>query len=106
MESHDAEFSEAGQGWARKPNRFHATPREVDAFLRHHFAEDTLLRFEQAIGNRAVTEAAVDVRSDTNLRQLEGENRLAEYGRELADLIDALKGGGHYPSSLIDFERN
>ena len=102
MESHDAEFSEAGQGWARKPSRFYATPAEIDAFLRFHFAEDTLLRYQQAIGGRAASEASCDIRSDTNLRQLEGEYRLAEYGRELADLADPLKGGGPYPSALIN----
>lgn len=102
MESHDAEFSESGRGWARKPSRFHATPAEIDQFLRFHFAEDTLLRYHWAIGDRAVTEAAVDVRSDTNLRQLEAEHQLAEYGRELADLIDPMKSGGHYPSELIN----
>ena len=41
------------------PSRFHATPREIDAFLRHHFAEDTLLRYQQAIGRQAVSEDAL-----------------------------------------------
>jgi hypothetical protein len=87
---------------AEPPSRFHATPAQIDAFLRHHFAEDTLLRYQQAIGGRAVTEAARDIRSDTNLRKTEGENRLAKYGRELADLVDPLKDGGPYPSELIN----
>lgn len=107
MESHDAEFSKAGRGHVPapkpKPSRFHATPAEIDQFLREHFAEDRIQLYQWAIGDWAVTEAALDVRSDTNLRQLEGEHQLAEYGRELADLIDPMKGGGHYPSVLMDF---
>lgn len=85
------------------PSRFHATPAEINQFLRHHFAEDTLLRYQQAVGDRAVGEAVEDIRVDTNLRQLEGNYDDAKYGRELADLIDPLKGAGHWPSALIIF---
>lgn len=87
-----------------KPSRFHSTPAEVDAFLRDHFAEDVLLRYQQSIGWRAVEEAARDVRQDTNLRQLEGQHQMAAYGRELADLIDPMKTGGPYPSQLISLQ--
>jgi hypothetical protein len=64
VESHDAEFSEAGRGHvsAPKPSRFHATPAEIDAFLRHHFAEDTLLRYQWAIGDAAAHKAAEEQR--------------------------------------------
>ena len=99
MESHDAEFSESGQGWARKPNRFHATLAEIDAFLRCHFAEDALLRYQQAIGNKAVAEAVADQRA---------KGQELPVGQTLAGLlfaaewVDPAKGGGPYPSELIN----
>jgi hypothetical protein len=85
------------------PSRFCATPAEVHAFLAERLAEDTHLRYQQVIGGRAASEAARDLRSDANLRQLEGEVEDAAETRALADLIDPLKHGGPYPSSLIRF---
>jgi hypothetical protein len=101
-----AERDEARAELAKRPNRYRATPAEVDWFLRKILTEDTLLNYQRAIGNRAVEEAAKDQRADTNLRQLEGEQELATYGRELADLIDPLKDGGHYPSQLLCAKHN
>lgn len=108
MESHDAEFRESGQGWARKPNRFHATPREIDAFLRHHFAEDTLLRYQWAIGDAAAHEAAVEVRAlqpdvaDGHTLRASFIAAWEEGASDAADHIDPAEGGGHYPSELIN----
>ncbi|MET4670811.1 hypothetical protein [Streptomyces sp. PvR018] len=45
---------------AARPSRFSATPAQVDAFLRQHFAEDTYLGFQQAIGAHALEEAVED----------------------------------------------
>ncbi|WP_030169124.1 hypothetical protein [Streptomyces sp. NRRL S-813] len=101
-----AERDEARAELAKRPNRYRATPAEVDWFLRKILTEETLLNYQRAIGNRAVEEAAKDQRSDTNLRQLEGAQELATYGRELADLIDPLKDGGHYPSRLLCARHN
>jgi len=42
------------------PCRFDATPAEVDRHLRRILAEDTYLRYQQAIGGAAVREAAQD----------------------------------------------
>lgn len=86
------------------PSRFHATPAEINAFLLTHFAEDTLLRYQHAIGNRAVAEAARDIRMDANMRQLQGDHRKAEHGRQFADLIDPLKGGGNWPTGLVTWQ--
>ncbi len=103
MESHDAEFSGAGRGWARKPNRFHATPAEIDAFLREHFAEDTLLRYQWAIGDAAAHEAAEELRVEFGEISAQGR-RGGWHG--VQDFIDTAKGAGHYPSSLINFEKS
>ena len=92
---------------AEPPSRFNATPAEVDQFLRFHFAEDTLLRFEQAVGNRVVTEAAKDIRLEAAARNVSPVTPQRINGwTDAANHVDPLKGGGHYPSLLIDFERN
>ncbi len=82
-----------------RPSRFTATSQQIDAWLREHFAEGTLLRYQQAIGNAAVTEAVADQRA-------QGEE--LPVGQTLAGLlfaaewVDPAKGGGHYPSELIN----
>ncbi|MEV0443585.1 hypothetical protein AB0I84_23425 [Streptomyces spectabilis] len=43
------------------PSRFGATPVEVDQRLSRILAEDTYLRYQQAIGGAAVREAAQDI---------------------------------------------
>lgn len=47
-------------GTAPRPSRFHATPAEVDAYLRTLLAEDVYLRFQQAIGDASLAEAVED----------------------------------------------
>jgi hypothetical protein len=84
-------------------SRFSVTPAEVHAFLASRLTEDVHLRYQQAIGSYAVGEAAKSLRMDANLRQLEGELGAAAETRELANLIDPLKGGGPYPSALVRF---
>jgi hypothetical protein len=149
MESHDAEFRESGQCWARgpkptpdltmdadelalrlltslehldraeaerllvevravgRPSRFRATPAQLDAFLREHFAEDTLLRYQWAIGDAAAHQAAEEIRADAQKRYDRdySDNRVfRQQGADAAaDLIDPAKDGGHYPSVLVDF---
>lgn len=97
MGSHDAEFRESGRGWARKPSRFHATPPEIDAWLRFHFAEDTLLRYQQAIGRQAVSEAVADQRT---------KGQELPVGQTLAGVLFAAEWvdqhGGPYPTDLIN----
>lgn len=88
------------------PSRFAATPLDVDVFLRQHFAEDVYLRYQQVIGNLSVAEAARDARMDAALRQVEGEESMAEVIREIADFIDPRKSGGPYPSQLICSQHN
>jgi hypothetical protein len=88
------------------PSRFHATPAQIDEFLRRHFAEDTLLRYQWAIGNAAVHEAAEELRAMANGTYPSPntfDEKYAEGVEWATDEIDPLKGGGHWPSALIAF---
>ena len=85
------------------PSRFASTPLMVEQHLSAVLAEDVHLRYQQAIGSYAVGEAAKSLRMDANLRQLEGNHEEAAEARELANLIDPLRGGGPYPSALVRF---
>jgi hypothetical protein len=88
---------------ASPPSRFASTPLQVEQHLTGVLAEDVHLRYQQAIGSYAVGEAAKSLRMDANLRQLEGNHEEAAEARELANLIDPLRGGGSYPSALVRF---
>jgi hypothetical protein len=85
-----------------KPPRFTATPRQVDRFLREHFAEDVLLRYQQAVGASAVEEAAKDLRMEAATLQL-ATPLLADALRQAAASIDPVARGssGPYPSALV-----
>lgn len=69
------------------PARFDATPAEVDQHLRRILAEDVYLAYQQAIGARAVAEAAGELRDEDFL--------LA------ADAIDPAENRGPYPAQLL-----
>lgn len=85
-------------------SRFSVTPAEVHRFLAASLAEDVHLRYQQAVGNRAVEEAAKDLRLEADAAAAEGiRNDLTPGWLKAADHIDPLKGGGHYPSELIRF---
>lgn len=89
------------------PSRFYATPAEVDAFLREHFAEDTLLRYQQAIGNAAVHEATEELRSMANYTYPSPntfDEKYAEGVQWATDEIDPANDGGHWPSTLINLD--
>jgi hypothetical protein len=89
---------------AGKPPRFTASPAVIDTWLRQHFAEDVLLRHQQAIGRRAVTEATNDLRAAAAAPRQPHESAMARNVRRIrfrqaADSIDPDNGGGPYPSS-------
>ena len=86
-------------------SRFSVTPSEVHRFLSTRLAEDVHLRYQQAIGNRAVEEAAKDLRmAGAKLdATLGASTETASTMRRNADQIDPIKGGGPYPSQLIRF---
>lgn len=68
-----------------KPSRFSATPAEIDAFLREHFAEDVLQKYQWAIGEAAVRTAVSEARTAC---QYEGGE-----GSSFADGVDAARCG-------------
>jgi hypothetical protein len=84
-------------------SRFSVTPAEVHRFLAARLAEDVHLRYQQAVGNRAVEEAAKDLRmAAAKLDATLGtQTETASTMRNAANQVDPLKGGGHYPSQLI-----
>jgi hypothetical protein len=83
----------------RRPARLSATPAEIDRHLRRILAEDVYLRYQHAIGGRAVTEAADDVRT-TDLPQDYVD--IFDSGTQwAATLVDPKTGGGPYPSQLL-----
>lgn len=86
-------------------SRFSVTPSEVHRFLSTRLAEDVHLRYQQAVGGRAVEEAAKDIRMEAaKLDAMLGtKTETASTMRNTADEIDPLKGGGPYPSELIRF---
>lgn len=86
-------------------SRFSATPSEIHRFLANRLPENVHLNYQQAIGNRAVEEAAKDLRMAAAKLDatLGASTETASTMRRTADQIDPLKGGGHYPSSLIRF---
>lgn len=85
------------------PSRFTATPAQIDAWLRVHFCEDRIQRYQWAIGDAAAHEAAEEQRTVH-----------AEHNRSIPCAgpgclvhavithIDPATGGGHYPSVLVD----
>lgn len=79
------------------PSRFDASPADVDQHLRRILADDVHLRYQQAIGCQAVTEAAKDVRVEVVLPDAPD----AKAWREAADYIDPALHGGPYPAQLL-----
>ena len=79
------------------PCRFDATPAEVDRHLRRILAEDTYLRYQQAIGGAAVREAAQDIADDSwSRRDSFGRYEREEYEvgmRRDSGLIDPAEDG-------------
>ena len=61
------------------------------------------LNYQRAIGNRAVEEAAKDLRLDAAVLEAEGEWTTPRGYNKAADRIDPLKSGGPFPSTLIRF---
>jgi hypothetical protein len=84
-------------------SRFSVTPSEVHRFLASRLAEDVHLRYQQAIGSRAVEEAAKDLRMTAARLEAEGEKTAPRGLRDAANEIDPLKHGGPFPSELIRF---
>lgn len=89
------------------PSRFTATPADVDVFLRSILAEDTYLRYQQAIGSEAVREAMDDA---TAYRNSDDNRSMKQAWRSGIDdamgYIDPEGDGGPYPSRLLCSKHN
>jgi hypothetical protein len=90
----------------RQPSRFSATPEDIDAFLHQEFAEDTLLKFYQWVGQHAVFEAVVDGQG-VQLDEPEGHTIKPQWreawleGKSaVLNRIDYTEDGGPYPTKL------
>jgi hypothetical protein len=86
------------------PNRFTATPAEVDAHLRRILAEDTYLRYQQAIGERVLTGTVEDVDVVRAAADNEGLYNSAwrEGWDDYRDRVDPDQNGPR-PVKLIEF---
>ncbi|MGX1301369.1 hypothetical protein RKD35_002857 [Streptomyces albogriseolus] len=90
-----------------RPSRFHATPAEVDAYLRTLLAEDVYLRYQQAIGYAALAEATED--AATVRAQADNEGLYTAAWREGWD--DAIQRvdpdqNGPTPAGLVDLSHD
>lgn len=89
---------------AELPNRFTATPAEIDAHLRAILAEDVYLAFQQAIGEQAIAQTVED--TDVVRTRVDNEglynNDWREGWDDYRDRVDPDRNGP-YPVKLIDF---
>lgn len=88
------------------PSRFHATPAEVDAYLRTILAEDVYLRFQQTIGDHAIAQTMEDadvVRAGADNEGLHN-NDWREGWDDFRDRVDPDQNCP-YPVALIEFPR-
>lgn len=86
------------------PSRFNATPAEVDAYLRAILAEDTYLKFQQAIGEHAIAQTVEDVDAVRAAADNEGlySNAWREGWDDYRDRVDPDQNGP-YPVKLVEF---
>ena len=87
------------------PSRSNATPAEVDAHLRSILDEATYLRFQQAIGEHAISQTVEDVQAVRAAADNEGlyNNDWREGWDDVIDRIDPDRDNGTYPVKLIEF---
>lgn len=86
----------------KKPSRFHASPAEIDAFLRENFAEDALLNFYRAAGDEVLDEAITHGRQHRGV--METRNCKHIYLAGMADVLDELWDFRYYPAKLPKLE--
>ena len=86
------------------PSRFTATPAEIDAHLRTILAEDTYLKFQQAIGEHALGEVVEDAQVVRALADNDGLYN-ADWREGWDDAIERVDPDlcGPAPSKLVEF---
>jgi hypothetical protein len=82
-----------------QPNRFHASPAEIDAFLREHFAEDVLLNFYRTVGDEVLDEALQHGRQHRAAKEQSGSFKHI-YLAGMADVMDEIWDFRYYPAKL------
>lgn len=87
---------------AALPSRSASTPLRVEQHLARVLDEDVHLRYQQAIGDRAVSEAARDIRMETNALKAHGVLEHDKF-RACRDAARQIERGGPYPSALVRF---
>lgn len=82
------------------PSRFRATPTEIDAFLRQHFAEDQLQRFYRAVGDLVLDEVLCTGQAWRAEKEREQSKYLYLAGAQ--DVLHAVLES-RYPANLPNF---
>lgn len=86
------------------PSRLNATPAQIDAYLRTILAEDTYLRFQQAIGEHAIAQTVEDAGAVRAGADNEGlyNNDWREGWDDAIERVDPDQNGP-YPVELVKF---
>lgn len=87
-----------------QPSRFYATPAEIDAFLRQHFAEDVLLHFYRALGDEILDEAIAHGREYRTTKESRSAKHV--YLAGMADVMDEMWDYRFYPAVLPDMSHH
>lgn len=80
------------------PSRFHASPTEIDAFLRQHLAEDVLLNFYRAVGDEVLDEALTHGKQYRARKA--ADNGKHVYLAGMQDVMDEIWDYRYYPAQL------
>lgn len=87
-----------------QPSRFHASPAEIDAFLREHIAEDALLNFYRAVGDEVLDEALSHGRAHRGVMESRQCKHL--YLSGMADVMDEIWDYRFYPVKLPQMDQH
>jgi hypothetical protein len=82
------------------PSRFHASPAEIDAFLRQNFAEDVLLNFYRAAGDEVLDEITASGKQFRGLAETKGGKHVYLAGMD--DVLTHIWDDRYYPAQLPD----
>jgi hypothetical protein len=81
-----------------QPSRFHASPADIDAFLRENFAEDVLLNFYRAVGDEVLDEVRISAQAFKNLKA-QGQAKHV-YLAAIDDTMDYVWDDRFFPAKL------
>lgn len=81
-----------------KPSRFHASPAQIDAFLRERFAEDALLNFYRAVGDEVLDEIQTSGQTFRRLQEQAQAKHVFLSG--VADVLAYIQDDRYFPAQL------